>query len=86
MIYNWFNIINETEFLALDVPSKSVTVVLTGFGLKTIEVVKGVGTALVYDDVFLPVEMNEKNPFAVGTYATYIDDNDDIWLGIEDDE
>ena len=37
----------------------------------------------MYDDVFLTMDLNDKNPFTFENKAVYVDGNNDIWLGIE---
>jgi hypothetical protein len=83
MTYDWYKIINKTEFEADDLPSREVQVVLEGVGLKTILVTKGLLVSLVYDGAMLSPGLNDENPFAFGGYAAYIDANEDVWLGIE---
>lgn len=79
---NWYNIINRTEFLALGLPSKELTLNLTGLGEKTILVTSGNGVSLLYEGIFLTAELNGNNPFVFENHAIYIDSNHDIWLGI----
>jgi hypothetical protein len=80
--YNWFKIFNKTEFEELDLTSKTYTQVLTGVGERDILVTQGIGLGVLFDDVFLPVQLNDKNPFEFEDRAVYIDDNDDVWVGI----
>lgn len=82
MNYNWFKIFNKTEFEELDLTSKTYTQVLTGVGERDILVTQGIGLGVLFDDVFLPVQLNDKNPFEFEDRAVYIDDNDDVWVGI----
>lgn len=86
MIYDWYNVINKDEFIALDIPQKTVEVILEGIGLREILVTKGIEISLLYDDVFLTVNLNGNNPFSFDGHAVYIDANNDIWLGIEAEE
>lgn len=83
MEYDWYNIINYDDFIALGLPSKTVDVILEGIGQAEILVTLGDSVSLTYDDVFLTAKLNGNNPFAFDGYAIYHDDNDDIWLGIE---
>ncbi len=80
--YNWFKIINQTDFLDLELPSLEVQVILVGIGLKTILVTSGVGVSLLYEGVFLPLGLNDRNPFYFDSHAVYMDASNDIWLGI----
>jgi hypothetical protein len=83
MNYNWYNVINKTDFEALGLPSKEVTVNLVGIGEKTILVTKGELVSLTYEGVLLSANLNNKNPFAFEGYAIYLDLNNNIWLGVE---
>lgn len=81
--YRWFKILNRLEFDALGLVSKTYTWDLEGVGLKSILVTKGIGYAMLYDGVFLPLQLNDSNPFAIDQRAIYIDANNDVFLGIE---
>jgi hypothetical protein len=83
MNVNWYNIINKDDFLALDLPSKEITVFLTGIGQRTILITSGEKVSVLYNDVFLSLELNGKNPFEFDGHAVYLDSNNDIWLGVE---
>ena len=82
-VYTWFKIFNKVEFLALGLISKTYTWDLEGIGLKEILVTNGQGIGMVYDGVFLPLQLNDANPFAIDQRAIYIDANNDVFLGIE---
>lgn len=83
MIYDWYNIVNSDDFEALGLPSKTYTFILEDVGQKDILVTKGIAVGIIYEDVFLSVNLNNRNPFAMDGYAVYKDANHDIWLGIE---
>lgn len=82
MNFDWYKIINKTEFEALDLVSKEVEVILDGIGLSTILVTKGNLISLVYDGVMVSIGVTEDNPFVFDGYAVYLDENNDIWLGV----
>jgi hypothetical protein len=86
MIYDWYQIFNYDEFMALDLPSKEYEFVLQDIGLRTILVTKGVGVGVLYDEVFLLVDLNGYNPFSFDGYAVYKDSNNNVWLGVEVEE
>lgn len=86
MIYNWFKIFNKTEFEALDLPSKEYLLNLEGVGEKTILVTKGNSVGILYEDVFLLLDLNNKNPFEFDDHAIYVDINNDVYLGIKVEE
>jgi len=86
MNYNWYKIFNKPDFEALDIPSKEYEFLLEEIGLKTVLVVKGNLCGLFYEGTFLSLELNDNNPFEFDSHAIYIDDNDDVWLGLEVEE
>lgn len=86
MIYKWFYIFTTTDFEALDLVSKTYTLNLDGIGFKDILVTKGNALGITYEGVFLSLEMNDKNPFEFDGHAIYVDDDDQVWLGIEVEE
>lgn len=83
MTYDWYLIFNKAEFEALELPSKEYTLNLEDIGEKTILVTQGNFVSILYESVFLPLEMNTKNPFEFDGHAIYVDDNDDVYLGVE---
>lgn len=86
MQYTWFKIFNTTEFAALGLVSKTYTLDLEGVGQKDVFVTKGVNYGITYEDIFLPLELNAKNPFAFEGHAIYVDADDNVYLGIAVDE
>jgi hypothetical protein len=83
-MFDWYKIFNLTEFYEADLVSKVYTVFLTGVGQKDILVTQGNTTGVTYEDTFLPLNFNdEKNPYQRNKYAVFVDDNNDVWLGIE---
>lgn len=86
MIFDWYKIINYTEFVEAGLPSQELEVFLQDVGVKTILVTKGNMLGILYDGVYLGLNLNDKNPFSFEGYGIYIDDNEDVWLGIEVEE
>lgn len=82
MVYDWYNIVNRTEFLALGIPSQTMEVILEDVGLVEILITLGSEIGLLYNGVFLTYNLNGQNPFEFQEHAIYKDENDDIWLGI----
>lgn len=80
--YNWYLIFNKTEFEALDLVSKVYRLDLEDIGEKDILVTKGVAIGMTYEGIFLSLELNEKNPFEFEDHAIYINDEDDVFLGV----
>lgn len=81
-VYTWFFIFNKAEFLALNLTSKTYTLILGDIGQKEIMATKGVAVGILYNDIFLSLELNDKNPFEFEGHAIYIDENDDVFLGV----
>lgn len=82
MIYDWYKVFNKTEFEGLGLVSKSYAFNLEGIGEKEILVTKGNYVSMLYDDVFLCLNMNLKNPFEFEGHAIYVDSNQDVYLGV----
>lgn len=81
-MYNWYKIFNLTEFLATNLVSREYTLELLGIGIKTILATQGNTNSITYDDVMLSINMNAKNPFEFEGKAVYLDESNDVWLGI----
>jgi len=82
-IYDWFKIFNLDEFLATGFVSKTYEYNFVGVGLKDILVTRGNLNSVLFDDVFLAINLNQNNPFELDNRAVYIDSNDDVWVGIK---
>ncbi len=80
--YDAYKIINIDEFEALDIPSRKITVVLGTLGLKDILVTKGNYISILYDGIFLSLNLNDKNPFEFGGNAIFVDPDNNLWLGL----
>lgn len=81
MQYTWFKIFNRTEFEALGLVSKKYTLNLEGLGQKEILVTKGNLVGMLYEGIYLALDLNG-NPFAMDDHAIYQDANNDVYLGI----
>jgi hypothetical protein len=88
MNFYWFNIFNKTDFDALNLISKDLTLNLESIGPETFIITKGFETSVVFRDVILPIQFFGKNPTIregeLANYAVYKDTNEDVWVGIED--
>jgi hypothetical protein len=82
MIFDWYKIINQAEWVAEDLVSRELEMLFEGIGLVELTVTQGRHTSLIYDGVMLPVGITSDNPFVMDGYAAYLDANGDIWLGI----
>ncbi len=83
MAYTAYKIFNRTEFEATGLTSKTYTVNLDGIGEKDILVTKGELIGMLYEGVFLTLDLNGANPFEFDGFAIYEDENHDVHLGIE---
>lgn len=84
--YTWYNIFNLDDFEAEALSSKTYEVNLTDVGLKSILVTKGNYTSVLFDDIFLTINLNGYNPFTKDDRGVYIDENNDVWVGILDED
>lgn len=82
MDFIWYKIFNTAEFDALDLISKTYTLVLENIGQKDVLVTKGEGYGITYEGVFLSLLLNDLNPFSIDDHAVYVDENDDVYLGL----
>lgn len=81
MTYRIYKIFNLTEFMALDLVSKKYTFFLDEIGQKDILVTRGELVSILYEGIFLPLDLNGKNPFKFEDMAIYKDANNDVFLG-----
>lgn len=80
--YTWYNVFNSMEFEAEGLVSKEYTVEFEGIGEKNILVTKGNVTSVLFDDIFLTINLNNNNPFELDDRAVYVDSDSEVWLGI----
>lgn len=85
MSARWYKIFNDAEFIADSVPSRTLVLPLEDRGTETFEIFRGKYTSVNYDDVFLPVNFLEQNPYVSGDYAVYKDAEDYVWFGFAKD-
>jgi hypothetical protein len=83
MSYDWYKIENLDDFNGEDLVSKEITLELEGQGVKDILITKGNGVSILIDDIFLMINLNDRNPFEQDERAVYLDANNDIWVGFE---
>ncbi len=83
MNYNWYYIFNSISFTSLDLVSKTYTLLLNNIGQVDVLVTQGSYLGITYDDIFLPLNMSAKNPFEFEDHAIYVDENQNVWLGIK---
>ena len=83
MNFNWYRILNATEFLASGLVSREVTITLTDIGEKSFLITRGNYISITVDDIILSVQMNGKNPFYFGDRAVYLDGVADVYYGVK---
>lgn len=81
-MFNWYRLFNNEEFISTELTSMEIIFDMIGIGEKTVLITRGENTSILYEEVFLSVNLNDKNPFRMGEHAVFIDPNDDVWLGI----
>jgi hypothetical protein len=87
MIFDWYLVTNQTEFLAAELVSREVELLLEGIGLKTVLVTRGQFVSITYEGVMLSIGLTDANPFVFEGHAVYLDSaTGDIYLGIEVEE
>ena len=82
-LYDVYKIINLDDFEDTGLVSRKVSGLFGTLGLKEVLVTKGNLVSITFDDVFLSLDLNEKNPFEFEDHAVFLDPNNDIWLGIK---
>lgn len=82
-MFDWYRIINKTEFEATGLVSRDLSIILEGVGAKACLVTVGNLFSITIDDVMLSIGVNEDNPFVFSDRAVYIDSNNDVWYGIK---
>ncbi len=81
MTFDWYNIFNLTDWLATGLVARTLTLSLESRGRTVFQITQGNETSVGYDDVFLPVNLLEINPYSQGNYAVYLDSDNGVWFG-----
>lgn len=83
MQYNWYLIFNTVEFDALLLVSRNYELNLDGVGIKDVLVTKANSYGILYDGIFLSLELNLKTPFEFESHAIWRNpDTNDVYLGL----
>lgn len=80
--FNWYRLFNLEDFEDQEVVSIEKTVFFEGVGEKNILITKGNEVSVLFDETFLTIGLNDANPFRYDERAIYLDELDDVWLGI----
>jgi hypothetical protein len=83
MEFDWYEIYNLDDFEALGLFLKTVEVFLEDVGLVEVLITKGNFVSITYNDILLPINMNDENPFVFEDHAVLLDQDNNIWLGIK---
>ncbi len=81
--YDVYKIINLDAFNATGLVSRKLSLFLGTLGLKEILVTRGNLVSILYEGVYLSLNLNDKNPFEFEDHCIFIDPNNDIFLGIK---
>jgi len=85
MNYFWYRIFNEADFNNVDYNAKTYTLNLEGLGLRRILVTKKKLLGITYEDTYLPLSLNNKNPFYFNDKAIFKNSSGNVFLGFRDD-
>ncbi len=84
MAFDAYKLFNAVEFEDTGLISRTLKVELSNLGNREILVTKTEELlSIVYEGVMLSANLNEKNPFEFEEMGIYIDEDDDVWLGIK---
>lgn len=83
MIFDWYKLFNLEDFEATELASRELIVSLEGIGRTSVLISFGNTISITYNETFLPLNLPNRNPYIEEGYASYIDENEDVWLGIE---
>lgn len=82
--YDWYLIFNLTDFLALDLVSKTYSKELQDKGLTDFLVTKGNTVGVTIDGVFLAINMADQNGFNFEERSIYLDnETQDVYVGFK---
>lgn len=84
MAYGWYKIFNTDEFDELDLVSKTYSLELQAVGGVEVLVTKGADYGITYEGIFLPLNLNAKNPYYFEGHAIFKTETNDVYLGITD--
>lgn len=83
MIFDWYKIFNLDDFLDTQLVSRELVLNFEGLGRTIVLVTRGNTVAITYNDTFLPVNIAATNPYIENGLASFIDEENDVYLGIE---
>lgn len=80
--YFVYRIFNTFDFEATGLVSRTYTLELEDIGERDILVTNGTMLSIVYEDILLTINLNEKNPFEFDSHMVYVTETGDVYLGI----
>lgn len=83
MIFDWYNIFSLDEFLETELTSRELVVLLETIGRTTLLISRGNVVSVTYQEVFLPINFLDVNPYIDSGLAVYIDGENNVWIGFE---
>lgn len=83
MTWQWYKLFQLDQFLATGLASRTIIAVLEGRGRATITINRGCLVSITYLDTYLPVKLLGMNPYIDEGRASFIDSENNVWLGIE---
>lgn len=83
MNWNWYKLFSLTDFLAEEIASRELIVLLESLGRTSVLISRGNMVSISYGGSYLPVNFPDVNPYIAGGYAAYLDGENFVWLGVE---
>lgn len=80
--YDWYFLTDLADFIASGLISREFVLNFPTLGLQTILLTSGELVSVTFDNVILPIGLNNKNPFYFDSHAVYYDSLGMVWLGI----
>lgn len=81
MIVNWYNVGNKAEFEAKGIPQEEKTLNLEDMGQTSVVFLAGVEFGIIFNGEMLIPYLNGRNPFYRNKTTSYVDENQDVWVG-----
>lgn len=83
MIFDWYKVFNLDEFLAEQITSREMILLLESIGRTVLLISRGNLVSISFNDVFLPVNFSGDEPYVDSGYASYLDEDNNVWFGVE---
>lgn len=83
--YIFYKIFHLQDFIDSGLVSRTIEVELEDIGLKEIMITRGNLISILYEGVFLSLDLNDKIPFEFEDYAIYEHTDGYVYLGIDKD-